>query len=67
MQYEFVIKICGCGDPSVPQTDTTTVLCNNATTLDCVKDVQDNYTSLGIHDTCSNYCPTECKIKSSTS
>ncbi len=60
MQYEFIIPQCGCGDPSVPATDTTTVLCNNATTLQCVKTVATNYETLGIGTKCDKYCPTEC-------
>jgi hypothetical protein len=60
MQYEFIVPTCGCGDPSVPVTDTTTVLCKNSTTLDCVKNVTDNYDELGVSDRCDAYCPLEC-------
>jgi hypothetical protein len=60
MQYEFIIPMCGCGDPSVPVTDTTTVLCNNATTISCAKNVTDSYETLDIRSTCDKYCPLEC-------
>jgi hypothetical protein len=64
MQYEFVVPICGCGDPSIPQVENSTVLCKNATTLACVKNVTDNYEAYNIGTHCDTFCPLECNSNS---
>jgi hypothetical protein len=60
LQEKYIIPNCGCSDPSIPITDPIQVVCNNVTSLRCVKEEKDKFDKMKITDTCDSFCPLEC-------
>lgn len=60
LQYEYIIPVCGCSDPSIPATDSNQEICHFLNDIDCVTNVTNQFNSADLSATCAQYCPLEC-------
>lgn len=60
LQYEYIIKVCGCADPSIPSTNLSQAVCHTISDIDCVTNVTNQFNTVDLTLTCGQYCPLEC-------
>jgi hypothetical protein len=60
LQYEYIIPLCKCADPSVPIIDRDLPICNSLLDLSCVDDKRNLFEYESVPLVCDKYCPLEC-------
>lgn len=62
LQYEQIVPNCDCADPSIPIVNFNFAICNNKTSLNCVKKQRDFFDlNKNIDEVCGKFCPSDCE------
>ena len=60
LQYEYIVPVCECADPSILIADVNQKVCNTLDDIKCVTNVTNQFNSADLSATCAQYCPLEC-------
>lgn len=60
IQFEYIIRVCGCADASVPIMNRSVPLCSSWNDVSCVLNSTAYMNRIDLPSMCAKYCPLEC-------